>query len=182
MKHFVVLVAIDFSTAGEAAIRRALELAAAYPWSEVHVVTVEPFSLALAPAPVEVPHVAARLREMAAESVARFEAARSNPCAAEVTVHVVHGRAADAVVELAAELRADLVLVGSHGRRGIARALHGSVAEHVVRRAHCPVLVVREPRGPTSDEDACAECDATRVASGGRERRCSKHARAEVGT
>ncbi|HEY8073138.1 MAG TPA: universal stress protein, partial [Labilithrix sp.] len=52
----------------------------------------------------------------------------------------------DAIVSLAKELNADLVVMGTHGRRGIARALVGSVAESVVRISAVPVLTVRGPR------------------------------------
>ena len=47
------------------------------------------------------------------------------------------------IVKAAKEWEADLVVVGSHGRRGVTRALVGSVAEAVMREAPCPVLVVR---------------------------------------
>ncbi len=49
------------------------------------------------------------------------------------------------IVELATNERADLVVLGTHGRGGINRALLGSVADRVVRLAPCPVLTVREP-------------------------------------
>ncbi len=48
------------------------------------------------------------------------------------------------IVALATDERADLVLMGTHGRGGIDRALLGSVADRVVRLAPCPVLTVRE--------------------------------------
>jgi nucleotide-binding universal stress UspA family protein len=50
---------------------------------------------------------------------------------------------ADAICTLARELPASLILVGTHGRTGLARAFTGSVAERVVRHAPCPVLTVR---------------------------------------
>ena len=50
---------------------------------------------------------------------------------------------AKAIVDYAREIHADLLLVGTHGRTGVSRVLMGSVAEHVVRTAPCPVLVVR---------------------------------------
>jgi len=49
------------------------------------------------------------------------------------------------VVALATDERADLIVIGTHGRGGIDRALLGSVADRVVRLAPCPVLTVREP-------------------------------------
>ena len=53
------------------------------------------------------------------------------------------GEAAAEIVDLAEELGAGLVVVGSRGLGGIRRALMGSVSDSVVRHAHCPVLVVR---------------------------------------
>ena len=57
--------------------------------------------------------------------------------------HLRMGKAAAEIVELAEELGARLVVVGSRGLGGIRRALTGSVSDSVVRHAHCPVLVVR---------------------------------------
>jgi nucleotide-binding universal stress UspA family protein len=48
------------------------------------------------------------------------------------------------IVEMARSLPADLIVISTHGRTGLKHVVLGSVAEHVVRRAPCPVLVVRE--------------------------------------
>lgn len=53
------------------------------------------------------------------------------------------GRAAAAIVRLAEESKADLIVMGTHGRSGLAHMLLGSVAEQVVRAASCPVLTIR---------------------------------------
>jgi nucleotide-binding universal stress UspA family protein len=53
------------------------------------------------------------------------------------------GRVADAIVEEAREARCDLIVIGTHGRRGFSHALMGSDAERVVRESSVPVLVVR---------------------------------------
>jgi universal stress protein A len=53
------------------------------------------------------------------------------------------GRAADVILQVADEERCDLIVMGTHGRRGLDRLLTGSVAEAVLRKAHCPVLTVR---------------------------------------
>lgn len=58
---------------------------------------------------------------------------------------VDRGLASDMIVRAAASERADLVVVGSHGRTGLTRLLMGSVASHVLNHAPCSVLVVREP-------------------------------------
>jgi nucleotide-binding universal stress UspA family protein len=55
----------------------------------------------------------------------------------------VSPNAADAIVDFAKQVHADVIVVGTHGRSGVSRLLMGSVAEHVVRSAPCPVLVVR---------------------------------------
>ena len=62
-------------------------------------------------------------------------------CGAECTYHLVAGNPGDRIVEEAHE--ADIVVMGTHGRRGLQRALVGSVAEHVIRHAPVPVMVVR---------------------------------------
>jgi nucleotide-binding universal stress UspA family protein len=55
------------------------------------------------------------------------------------------GEAAAEILATAKEWSADMVVIGSHGRGGIKRLVLGSVAESVMRRARCPVLVVRPP-------------------------------------
>ncbi|MGE3513217.1 MAG: universal stress protein, partial [Vicinamibacterales bacterium] len=52
---------------------------------------------------------------------------------------------AAAIVEYANEAHVDLIIIGTHGRGGVAKLLMGSVAERVVRTANCPVLTVRHP-------------------------------------
>jgi nucleotide-binding universal stress UspA family protein len=49
------------------------------------------------------------------------------------------------IVRLAREKECDLIVMGTHGWTGLTRLLMGSVAEHVVRKAHCPVLTVKVP-------------------------------------
>jgi nucleotide-binding universal stress UspA family protein len=53
------------------------------------------------------------------------------------------GDARDLICQTAKDLNADLIVMGTHGRRGVSRALLGSVTETVVRSAPCPVLTVR---------------------------------------
>src|SRR5262245_59069946 len=64
-------------------------------------------------------------------------------------VRVAHrledGDPARAIVQVAREVPCDLIILGTHGRRGLARLLMGSVAEQVVRKAPCPVVTVRTP-------------------------------------
>jgi nucleotide-binding universal stress UspA family protein len=62
-----------------------------------------------------------------------------------VEYRLVTGDPADAVVRLAEDDDVDLIVLGSHGRTGLTRLLMGSVAEAIVRKAHCPVLVYKQP-------------------------------------
>ena len=57
----------------------------------------------------------------------------------------VEGLPADEILRSARRARADLIVMGTHGRHGMAHLLMGSVAERVVRTAPCPVLTVRHP-------------------------------------
>jgi nucleotide-binding universal stress UspA family protein len=65
------------------------------------------------------------------------------------TARVVVGDPRDVIIQTALEERSDLVVVGSHGRTGLAKLLIGSVASHVVTHAPCSVLVARlaPPKG-----------------------------------
>ena len=58
---------------------------------------------------------------------------------------LLSGDPADAIVRIAETEHVDLIVMGTHGRRGISRLLMGSVAESVVRAAPCPVLTVKQP-------------------------------------
>lgn len=63
--------------------------------------------------------------------------------------HILQGTAYDQIVAQAREIGADLIVMGTHGRRGVNHLFMGSVAERVVRMAPCPVLTVRTPQDPT---------------------------------
>ena len=58
---------------------------------------------------------------------------------------MLSGDPANAIVRLADEEHVDMIVMGTHGRTGLARLLMGSVAEAVVRRANCPVLTYKHP-------------------------------------
>lgn len=60
---------------------------------------------------------------------------------------LLHGAPAQEIVKYAAEEGADMIVIGSHGRRGLMRMLLGSVAENIVRSAKCPVLTIKQPTG-----------------------------------
>jgi nucleotide-binding universal stress UspA family protein len=79
-----------------------------------------------------------------AESLRRSLVSRNVKHEVHFATHVRIGVAAAQILQVAAEISADLILVGSHGHAGVTRLLVGSVSERVVREAKCPVMVVRE--------------------------------------
>jgi nucleotide-binding universal stress UspA family protein len=68
----------------------------------------------------------------------------TDPHLAQVMLDVVFGDPGHAVTHYASDLKADLIVLSSHGRTGSSRLIIGSVAERIVRNAHCPVLVLRK--------------------------------------
>ena len=61
----------------------------------------------------------------------------------DVQIEILFGNAGHEIAKLAERQGAELIVLPSHGRTGIKRLLIGSVAERVVRLAHCPVLILR---------------------------------------
>jgi universal stress protein A len=141
-----IIVPTDFSSCSEEAWRLAQRLAGMSGAELVltHVLTEAPLFR-------EGPFIMPKVREV-------FEAARSfadaalEEWAAKARAEGLSARsmlrsgvAYQEIVALAGDERADLIVIGTHGRGGIDRALLGSVADRVIRLAPCPVLSVREP-------------------------------------
>ena len=139
-----ILLASDGSEEAQLAARTAADLAQRTD-SELHVTTVEasvPISATTSPA-----HFEDVLREYRrqAEEVLEQEAKRIEESGATVNeTHLREGRAEEEIVELAEEIGAGLIVLGSRGQGKLSRALMGSVSDAVVRHAHCPVTIVRE--------------------------------------
>jgi nucleotide-binding universal stress UspA family protein len=143
-----VLVATDFSPHADVALDRAIALATGEgaALTLLHVAT----TAATVPAMPEVESAAALELAAVAEDLEREVSSqladrvtRVRAAGIEPGVELRSGHPDDAIVQVAEELHADLLVIGTHGRTGITRFLLGSVAEHIVRRAHCHVLVAR---------------------------------------
>jgi len=136
----MILVPIDFSPTSEHALDYACVLAAEVgaKIQLVHAIgaTVSELDAVISDSMIET------LREGAQARLEKLAKTR-HELAAIVKVHVVSGEPRDAILEASKRCEADLIVIGSHGRRGLSRMVLGSVAEAVVRRAECPVLVVR---------------------------------------
>jgi nucleotide-binding universal stress UspA family protein len=141
-----IVVGTDFSPAAEGALARAVELARPGAAIDVvHCFQVPLLSLTSNPDAVPVEGYETLRAELLADAHARGDAALAVHAGAPVTFrfHLVEEKPREAVCDLAEQLGADLVVIGSHGRRGLRRVLLGSVAEAVVRHAPCSVLVAR---------------------------------------
>ena len=77
------------------------------------------------------------------EMLARLRAMVPAGSLVQAEAAVAHGNAAEAIVAVARELNCDVIVMGTHGRKGVARWFHGSVADAVTRTAPCPVLALR---------------------------------------
>jgi len=133
-----VLVPVDFSEQSIKAVDLALDLVE--DTSHVHVVHVLPPVSYVEPGVVWiVDDDDARRHRLKLALKERL----ASPQYEKVQLHVLIGDPGETIADLAAELKADLIVLPSHGRTGLKRLLIGSVAERVVRLAHCPVLVLR---------------------------------------
>ena len=135
-----VVVPYDFSEHGMAALRKAIDLVE--DPHQIHVIHVLPFMIPTEPGVVWATIDDAERIRHALESMTEQipEAQFGN-----VQLDVRLGDPGQVVTDLADELDAELVVLGSHGRTGLTRLVLGSVAERVTRLAHCPVLVVKLP-------------------------------------
>lgn len=138
-----VLVAIDGSDPAEEALAFALDQHATDDL--VAVTAIDPSSFVQGSPEFVTPDVEAWQSQAEAEAEAVLEAAvdRAAEHGVDLETDIVYGAPARAIVQYAEEADVDHVVVGCHGRDGVARVLLGSVAETVVRRSSVPVTVVR---------------------------------------
>jgi nucleotide-binding universal stress UspA family protein len=135
-----ILLATDGSKDAELAALSAADLANSTN-SELHVVTVAGGRTYHTDVPEEVENLQQRAEQIINEQVKKIEDEGGK--VAETHVRVVSEHRAEAIVEVAEDLGAGLIVMGSRGLGGMRRALMGSVSDAVVRHAHCPVLIVR---------------------------------------
>lgn len=141
-----VVVAYDFSPSGSAALMRAIALANRAPFHVLHFVCViEPHG--------EVPGLphqgkadypyAERVQQALVDTIAEELKRASIEDRIHFFVHARIGKPGDEILDLAREVSADLIIVGSRGIHGLERLVLGSVSERVVRDAECTVEVAR---------------------------------------
>jgi nucleotide-binding universal stress UspA family protein len=182
-----IVLCYDFSDTAKLALAEAVRLAERNAPAELHLATVVDSDHAELIPPAQrhntLMQIADDLRERLVSVGRTVQSAlkTKRPDAIVPTVaHVRVGKVADQLVTLAAEIEAQVMVLGTHGRHGLARLLMGSVAEKCVRTAPCPVFVVRPinfDRLPASPpiEPACPDCLAARAASNGTSWWCEAH-------
>ena len=154
-----ILVPVDFSATSDIALRYAIDMAARLS-ATIHLIHVIEAQGYTAPSDGYRSQRASRQWQVTKE-LQRQLTETTTRCVeggVEAIAHIVSGKPAAVVVEQAFERGIDLIVMGTHGRSGVAHLLLGSVAERVVRSAPCPVLTVR---------DTPRVADALSVAFGG---------------
>lgn len=139
-----ILVPTDGSPAAAAAVPHAVELADRYRGRIHALYVVDASALSATEAGSEM--VVEALEGEGREAVAVIER-DAEAAGVDVETAVVTGTAHRTILEYAGEHDIDLVVMGTHGRRGLDRYLLGSVTERVVRTSDVPVLTVRQPDG-----------------------------------
>ena len=136
MKTYRILVPTDFSDHSDAALQLATSLAKDHMPAMIHLAYVEE---AVVPYQDEELGVFEPNQLIATAKLAHTE--RDPQVPMETTI--VHGQPAGEILKFAMQHQVDLILMGTHGRTGLAHVLMGSVAEAVIRRSTCPVMTVK---------------------------------------
>ena len=141
-----ILVPTDFSEQSDAALAYGRVLAARFG-STLHLLHVIESPLATGPlgAEVYVPDTPATQQALfeKASSFLEHRVTPADRARFNATSEIITGTTARAILDFAQERHVDLIVMGTHGRSGMAHLLMGSVAEKIVRNASCPVLTVR---------------------------------------
>ncbi len=173
----IVLAAIDFSASSPEVLRTAASIAGQD--GELHLVHV------VRHPPSETTIAMSADRELNAASstdAVHTELERMGkriaPAVKRVVLHVRVGKADVEIAQLAHDLDADLLVVGTHGRTGIDRLVLGSVAESLVRHAPCAVLTSRPKIAPVWDQilAPCPDCVAVQRETKRARLWCDRHA------
>lgn len=144
----IAVVGVDFEDSGEDAIIAALEWLGRDETRVVHALHVlDPGDVKdnpIKPALVAKEEALERVPEALAGWIAQLAAQHGLPLEKKrIRPHVRIGKPVETVLQMSIDYDADMIIVGTHSRRGLDRMLLGSVAEKLVRMAHCPVFVAR---------------------------------------
>lgn len=132
-----IVVPVDFSEESDGALDMALEIAA--EGRQITAVHVAPPIGSFEPGVVYVATDAEREESLKHSLHKRYD----DPKYREISIEILFGDPGHEIAEFAKKENVGLIVMPSHGRTGLAHLLIGSVAERVIRLAHCPVLVLR---------------------------------------
>ncbi len=135
----------DFSSASRAAFKRALELARTSRAQLIIAHVIEPTVPMVGEGyipPQTYEAIEASARAYAKRGLDKL-VKQARKAGVRATTRVLEGTAHERIVRAARGLRADLIVMGTHGRAGLARLILGSVAGRVIALAPCPVMTVR---------------------------------------
>ncbi len=145
MRHYKrILCPVDFSSYSKAALEEAAGLAKSVgaELCLIHAYQNPAYVLPMSGYVGPTADMIGKIRQQLAEELEALAGPyRSQGIKTETLV--VEGVPYKSIVDHAGEWNADLIVMGTHGRTGLAHALTGSVAERVVRLSHCPVLITR---------------------------------------
>lgn len=143
-RYVSLLAAVDFSPPSRRAIEIAVQLAPDADVKLVHAFDIPFRGILLGRASIEqlAKKHQQQFQEMVEAQIGEFLGTLSTPVALRQVI-AREGGPEETVLAVAQELRSDLLVVGTHGRSGLGRALLGSVAEGLLARATCDVLAVR---------------------------------------
>jgi nucleotide-binding universal stress UspA family protein len=136
-----ILVAVDASPQGRAAFALAMRLAADQAATLAIATVVGHQAEFYAPPDVVVDPTTDERIARDAQTLLTRAAAAAHAAGVTATALMCEGDIVDALLACIAEQHADLIVLGTHGRKGVARALYGSIAEGVIRGTKIPVLV-----------------------------------------
>lgn len=136
-----ILVAHDGSKYSQKALKKAVELATRLG-STVIVLSVVPELHLAELSPFDQASLREAFEQETLKSLGKIKAAMKKRSIPVRTV-VGQGNAAEVIIETARKMRVGLIVIGSHGRRGVERFLLGSVSTNVVKHADRPVMVVK---------------------------------------
>jgi nucleotide-binding universal stress UspA family protein len=141
-----ILIPVDFSPHSTFAVRLGADLARRFHGSVTLLYVHDPLPYAL-PDEYELfsPEQRNRLQSLIQKALAAAQQRAETAGAPSVQSKMLEGNPASEIVRFAEEGGFDLIVMGTHGRRGMQHAVLGSVAERVVRAAACPVLTARPP-------------------------------------
>ena len=149
-----ILVPVDFSEHSRKAVQVAAELArtagASVTLLHAYVIPAYPLPEGFVFASAQ---AVAELMQKSQDALTELKRVALDAGAPQVELVLAEGPAFAEIIRAATEKHHDLIVMGTHGRTGLAHAFLGSVAEKVVRRAPCAVLTVRLPKHATAPAD-----------------------------